>query len=98
MPATLIYTSATQVAAVVPDSVSGGHGAGHADLSGPALRFVSGSGCSHRAGDLHRGCDGAGARRHDQSKGLRQHPRPLGGDLMTLFLTGVGHATPAIAI
>jgi trimeric autotransporter adhesin len=97
IPAQLIYSSATQVAAVVPDSVSGGtaqlavayQGQSSASLpvavapSAPGIFTVDSSGYGHAVTINQDGTT-------DTPVDWR--------DVITLFLTGAGRGTPAVAV
>ncbi len=96
-PALLIYTSATEVAAVVPDSVSGGTAQvtvayqGRISASFPVPVAATAPGIFTQDGT------GQGHAATINQKGL-VNVAAGGGDVVTLFLTGTGHATPAVAI
>ena len=91
IPATLIYTWGTQVAAVVPDSVSGDtaqvtvtyQGRRSASFSAPVAPTAPGSSPQDATGRGHAATI--------NQKGAIDIPAHWEGDLMTLFLTGAGH-------
>ena len=98
IPTPLIYTSATQVAAVVPDSVSGGTAQvtvtyrGHTSLAFPVPVAPTAPGI------FTQDATGQGHAATINQKGAIDIAAHWEGDLMTLFLTGAGHVTPAVAI
>jgi uncharacterized protein (TIGR03437 family) len=93
-PVPLIYTSATQVAAVVPDSVAVGtaqitvtyQGQTSASFPVPVARAAPGI--------FTVGSTGQGHAASINQNGL-VNTAAQWGDVITLFVTGVGHATPA---
>jgi uncharacterized protein (TIGR03437 family) len=97
MPAPLIYTSAMQVAAVVPDSVSGVtaqvtvtyQGQTSAAFSVPVAPYAPGIFTADATGRGH-----AATINQNGSINIPAH----GGDVITLFVTGTGHATSDVTI
>ena len=96
-PAQLVYTSATQVAAVVPDSVSGDTAQitvtyqGHTSPSFPVPVAPAAPGI------FTQDATGRGHAATINQNGSINTP-VHGGDVVNLFVTGTGHATPAVAI
>jgi uncharacterized protein (TIGR03437 family) len=97
-PSLLIYTSATQVAAVVPDSVS-------IDTAHITVTYQGQTSASFAVpvaptapGIFTQDSTGKGHAATINQNGLVNIPAHWEGDLMTLFLTGAGHATSAVTI
>jgi uncharacterized protein (TIGR03437 family) len=97
-PTTMIYTSANQIAAVVPDSVSGDTAQimvayqGHASASFPVPVAPTAPGI------FTQDATGRGHAATINQNGSINTPAHWEGDVVTLFVTGTGHATPAVAI
>jgi hypothetical protein len=73
------------------------HRTGHGHVSGPDLGFVPGSDCADGTGDLHPRWTGQGHATTINQNGLINSPAD-GGDVITLFVTGIGKATSAVTI
>jgi uncharacterized protein (TIGR03437 family) len=94
IPAPLIYTSATQVAAVVPDSVTLGTAQVTVTYQGQASTPFPVSVVPAAPGIFTADSTGRGHAASIDQNGLIDSPA-LGGSEITLFVTGLGHATPA---
>jgi uncharacterized protein (TIGR03437 family) len=97
-PAQLIYTSATQVAAVVPDSVSGDTARVTVTYNGQTAASFPVPVAPTAPGIFTRDATGQGHAAAINQNGSIDVPAHWEGDVMTLFLTGAGHVTPAVAI
>jgi uncharacterized protein (TIGR03437 family) len=98
MPATLIYTWGSQVAAVVPDLVSGDAAQVTVTYQGRRSASFSVPVALTAPGLFTQDATGWGHAVTVNQTGLIDIPAHWEGDLMTLFLTGAGHLTPAVAI
>ncbi len=97
-PAPLVYTSTKEVEVLIPDSLAGGTAQvtltyqGHTSASLPVPVAPTAPGIFTQDGT------GQGYAVTINQKGAVNVPAHWEGDMMTLFLTGAGHATPAVAI
>jgi trimeric autotransporter adhesin len=94
LPAPLIYTSATQVAAIVPDSVSLGSAQVTVSYHGQASASFPVSVVPSAPGIFTADSTGSGHAASIDQNGLIDVPAH-GGDVITLFVTGMGPGTPA---
>ena len=92
IPAPLVYTSATQVAAIVPDSVSSGMAMVTVSYQGQAPASVPVAVAAAAPGIFTADASGRGHAVTINQDGLID-AAANGGDTITLFVTGVGHAT-----
>ncbi len=92
--APVIYASATQVAAVVPDSVALGPAQIAAGYLGSASRSLTIPVVAYAPGIFTADATGQGPAATVNQNGVIDAPA-AGGDTITLFLTGVGAATSA---
>ena len=97
-PAALIYTSARQVEALVPDSVAGGTAQITVTYQGQTSASFPVPVAPTAPGIFTQDATGQGHAATINQKGEINVPAHWEGDVMTLFLTGAGHATPAVAI
>ena len=91
-PAPLIYTSATQVEALVPDSVSGGTAQVTVTYQGQTSASFPVPVAPTAPGIFTQDATGQGHAATINQKGAINVPAHWEGDVMTLFLTGAGHA------
>jgi uncharacterized protein (TIGR03437 family) len=91
--AQLIYTSATQVAAVVPDSVSGGTAQVTVTYQGHTSPLFPVPVAPTAPGIFTQDGTGQGHAATINQKGATDVPAHWEGDVMTLFLTGTGQST-----
>jgi uncharacterized protein (TIGR03437 family) len=96
-PVPLIYSSATQVAAVVPDSVASGTAQVAVTYQGQTSASFPVPVAPAAPGIFTVNSTGQGRAASIDQNGLINTPAH-GGDVITLFATGIGQATSAVTI
>jgi uncharacterized protein (TIGR03437 family) len=93
VPVPLVYTSASQVEALVPDSIAGGTAQFTVVYQGLTSASFPVPVAPTAPGIFTQNATGQGYAVTINQKGAMNIPAHWEGDVMTLFLTGAGHAT-----